>query len=125
MPSLSLFVDTDCIFAGATRFALSCTIKLDDIVDIPITAQINWLPESIFSNSRITVESASQLSDTSVYISRLVFDPLLFADAENYTCSGYFLPGDEDSSDESNYVDGSDVVQDTILLDVEGMKHGI
>ena len=127
IPSLSLFVDTDCIFAGATRFALSCTIELDENADDPIAAQIDWLPESIFSNSRITVESVSQLSDTTVYLSRLVFDPLLFADSLNYTCSGLFLPGNEASTgvSVSTYVDASDVADDTILLIVEGKKHVI
>ena len=136
-PSLSLFFDTDCIFAGTARFSLSCSLELDENVDTPILAQVQWLPNSIFSNSRVTVEFASQIVDTAFYTSRLVFDPLLFADSINYTCSGLFEPRDDDasnyvddsgSSDSSDYdstgvsiyVDASGSVQDSIQLNVEG-----
>ena len=106
---------SDGIYAGAL-LTVTCSITLLQAVDTPITAQIQWLPDSVLENDRITVSPVSQFFTTTLYTSSIAFDPVLFSDTANYTCVGYFEPDPLETS----YITAGRTDSDIILILVEG-----
>ena len=90
--SLSLDEDVGPVYAGAP-LTISCNFLVNKNVDTPIHAEIEWFPESVYSENRTRILT-SQFPDMQVYSSSLTFDPLFPRDVANYTCSGFFYSND-------------------------------
>jgi hypothetical protein len=84
------------VYAGAP-LTISCFIEIDFSVDTPVTAEAQWLPNSVYSDSRIAITSATQFFTTALYLTTLSFQSVFLHDEANYSCSGFFRSNDEES----------------------------
>ena len=112
--SVSLFHDRDIgrIYVGAP-LTISCNLLLNENVDTPVHAEIEWLPESVYSENHTSILTL-QFPDMRIYSSSLTFDPLFPHDVANYTCSGFF------NSNDSIYVLASELKSNSIEIIPQG-----
>ena len=102
------------VYAGAP-LTISCLIEISINVDTAILATIDWLPSYIYTDSRITITNTTQFFTTALYTASVSFNPVLYRDISNFTCSGTF-----ESSIEVLNVLGSGIGRNSIELAVEG-----
>ena len=91
-----------------TQFFLTCSIILDEVVDIGVTVAPTWSNSSgMISNTSRTLLSSVQQTTSFTYSATLTFDPLQSSDTDNYTCfvtvsfmSEFILSGESVSMEE-------------------------
>ena len=86
--SLSRGGDLGPVYAGAP-LTITCDFLLNENVDTPIHAEIEWFPDSVYSENRTTIVTFLS-PEVQLYSSSLIFDTLFPRDEANYTCSGIF-----------------------------------
>ena len=72
-----------------TQFFLTCSILLDESVDLEVDVATTWSNSSggISNTARTLLSSVQPTAEDFVYSTTLTFDPLQLSDTDDYTCS--------------------------------------
>lgn len=106
------------IYAGSL-LTISCITVVNSFVDTPVSAQVLWLPTSVYEDDRIEVTPVNEITPA-IHRSDLDFVPILPRDSFNYTCVGSSLPANATTTP---FIIGGNMSSATIEISVGGKQN--
>ena len=105
----------DLIIAGTSLTIHCVAIVNTSSVDTPISAMVSWLPSSVYEDDGIRVLPTTAVT-SAIYLTALIFDPILPVYSSNYSCLGSFW---QNNTNTTPFIVGGDVSSRTIPISVD------